>query len=395
MSDKAHAFVPHNPGPIAGSETGPLAGLTFAIKDLYDTRGHVTGGGSPDWLRTHEPALETSGAVQSLLDAGATSAGKTICDEFFYSFTGANAHYGTPLNSRAPDRMPGGSSSGSASAAAAGLCDFGLGSDTNGSIRVPASFCGLYGLRPSHGRVDLSNAMAMAPSFDTGGWMARDVSIFRDVGPVLLDDNSVASPINNLVLAGFAFDHCDEEVSSPLKDFLQLANKDLPNITPLDNIPTDLDLDGAFESFRIIQAYETWQSFGEWIEANKPNLGPGIKERMAIAKTITADQKAQADADHKRLGVLLNELIPVGQVWCMPSAASLSPLLNATADSLDHFRVHTMSLLCLSGLAGLPQLTIPACDVNGVPVGLSFMGWRGGDEALLDLAGQLSGYCSG
>src|SRR5438105_4166966 len=152
---KTHsAFVPHDiPAPIVGAASGPLAGLTVAIKDMYDIAGSRTGGGSPQWLQAHPPATTTAGAVQKLLDAGATVIGKTICDEFFYSVTGANAHYGTPVNPRAPGRLPGGSSSGSAAATAAGACDFALGSDTGGSVRVPASSRGVYGIRPTHGTV--------------------------------------------------------------------------------------------------------------------------------------------------------------------------------------------------------------------------------------------------
>ena len=177
------AFVPHDlTAPIAGAASGPLAGLTVAVKDMYDIAGYPTGGGSPDWLAQQSPAKTTCPAVRKLLDAGATVIGKTVCDEFFFSVAGANAHYGTPLNPRAPGRLPGGSSSGSASATASGLCDFALGSDTGGSVRVPASFCGLYGIRPTHGRVDLTGAMPMAPSFDVAGWFANGPGLFRKVG---------------------------------------------------------------------------------------------------------------------------------------------------------------------------------------------------------------------
>jgi amidase len=144
------AFVPHDiDTPIHGAASGPLAGLTAAVKDMYDVAGYVAGCGNPTWLATHQPATRNAGAVQAILDAGAAIVGKTICDEFFYSVTGANHHYGTPINARAPGRLPGGSSSGSASAVGAGLCDFALGSDTGGSVRVPASFNGIYGLRPT------------------------------------------------------------------------------------------------------------------------------------------------------------------------------------------------------------------------------------------------------
>src|SRR5690606_24263239 len=116
--------------------------------------------------------------VDQILGAGGSIIGKTICDEFFYSVSGVNAHYGTPLNPRAPGRIPGGSSCGSASAASAGACDIAIGSDTGGSVRVPASLCGIYGIRTTRGRMDLRGAMAMAPSFDAGGWFAATPGIF-------------------------------------------------------------------------------------------------------------------------------------------------------------------------------------------------------------------------
>ena len=164
------AFVPHDlPAPIAGAAEGPLAGLTVAVKDMYDIAGARTGGGNPDWLAAHPPAASHAAVIRRLLERGATVIGKTVCDEFFFSVTGANAHYGTPVNPRTPGRLPGGSSSGSAAAAAAGACDFALGSDTGGSVRVPAAFCGLYGIRPTHGRIDMTGAMPMAPSFDVPG----------------------------------------------------------------------------------------------------------------------------------------------------------------------------------------------------------------------------------
>src|SRR5215475_14973232 len=161
------AFVPHDlEQPVRGSPTGPLAGLTAVVKDMYDIGGARTGGGSPEWLAAQRPAEVHAGVVQRILDAGATIIGKTVCDEFFYSVSGANAHYGTPVNARAPGRLPGGSSAGSAAACGAGLCDFALGSDTGESVRVPASFNGIYGLRPTHERIEHSGVADMAPTFD-------------------------------------------------------------------------------------------------------------------------------------------------------------------------------------------------------------------------------------
>src|SRR5688572_7098852 len=195
------AFVPHDlAAPVVGNAVGPLAGLTAAVKDMYDIAGSRTGGGSPDWLDAHGPAKSTASVVRGILDAGATVIGKAVCDEFFFSVSGVNAHYGTPLNPRAPGRLPGGSSSGSASATAAGACDFALGSDTGGSVRVPAAFCGLYGIRPTLGRVDLAGAMPMAPSFDVPGWFANGPGVFRRVGDVILDGTRNDAAIKHAIV---------------------------------------------------------------------------------------------------------------------------------------------------------------------------------------------------
>src|SRR5262245_40397488 len=180
---------------LEGATAGPLVGTTFVAKDLYDVRGYRTGAGNPDWERTHEPAARTAPAIERLLAAGATLVGKSCTDELAFSLDGINVHYGTPLNPRFPDRLPGGSSSGSASAVAAGLCDFALGSDTSGSIRVPASYCGVYGFRPSHGAVPIDGVVPLAPAFDTVGWLARDAAMLRRSGRILLGrDDGPAAP---------------------------------------------------------------------------------------------------------------------------------------------------------------------------------------------------------
>src|SRR5204863_1685291 len=197
--------------------------------DMYDIAGMCTGGGNPDWLAAHRPPLADAAAIRKLLVAGATIIGKTVCDEFFFSVTGANAHYGTPVNPRAPGRLPGGSSSGSAAATAAGACDFALGSDTGGSVRVPASFCGVYGIRPTHGRVHLSRAMAMAPSFDVAGWLANGPGVFRRLGPVLLEGASHPASIEALVILDDAFEQADAPAAALLRSALAAMAGDLPD----------------------------------------------------------------------------------------------------------------------------------------------------------------------
>jgi amidase len=223
------AFVPHDlKQPLIGAARGPLAGLTAVIKDMYAVAGERAGGGNPDLLAAAPVATANAPIVQQLLDAGVSIVGKTICEEFFYSVTGANAHYGTPLNARAPGRMPGGSSSGSASAVGAGVCDLALGSDTGGSVRIPASFNGIYGLRPTHGRLNTAGVMDMAPSFDVPGWFAATPGVFRNVGAVLLDDRKVAAKIERVIVLEDAFAEADANLADTLRTLLEFMADDLP-----------------------------------------------------------------------------------------------------------------------------------------------------------------------
>jgi amidase len=385
-------FVPHDlEKPVTGASAGPLAGLGVAVKDLYDIAGSRTGGGSPDWLAAQKPAAAHATAVKKLLDAGATIVGKAICDEFFYSVSGANAHYGTPANLRAPKRLPGGSSSGSAAATAAGVCDLALGSDTGGSIRIPASFCGIYGIRPTRGRVDLSGAMAMAPSFDAAGWFASGPGLFRRVGPVLLDGARIDAPLQQLIIAGDAFAQADAEVAALLNAALQRARSALPAPRHARIAPDGFD--SWREAFRVIQGFEAWQRYGEFVTRARPQLGPGIKERMAFAATVQQADATAARHVHDQARTHLRTLLPPGTILAIPTAPCIAPLIDTPADALESFRVRVMRLTCIAGLSGLPQVSIPAGTVSGCPVGLSIVGWAGGDEALLDLAVTLSRYC--
>ena len=385
-------FVPHDlEAPVRGASTGPLAGLTAVVKDMYDIAGTRTGGGSPEWLAAQKPAIRHAAAVEQILAAGATITGKTICDEFFYSVTGINAHYGMPVNLRAPGRIPGGSSSGSAAACGANACDFALGSDTGGSVRIPAAFNGLYGLRPSHGRIDLSGAMAMAPSFDVAGWFANAPGIFHRVGEVLLRGNAVLASVNNLIIATDAFAQADDEVAALGRRFLQRARAQLPAASEQTVAPGGFD--DWREAFRVVQAKEVWETFGDFVVRASPKFGPGIKERMAFAASVTADQAnaarkvAAAGREH------LHALIPPGTIVALPTSPSIAPRVELNADELESFRVRVMRLTCPAGLAGLPQMNLPVGTVYGCPAGLSFIAWSGGDEVLLDLAVSLARYC--
>jgi amidase len=385
-------FVPHDlAAPLKGAASGPLAGLSAVVKDMYDIAGERTGCGSPEWLATHPPATRNCPPVQKILDAGATIIGKTVCDEYFYSVSGANAHYGTPVNARAPGRLPGGSSAGSAAACGAGLCDFALGSDTGGSVRVPASFNGIYGLRPTHERIEHSGVADMAPSFDVPGWFAATPGVFRKVGAILLDRHRVAAKIDRVVVLEDAFAEAEEPVADLLRTLLEFMSDDLPGMAHGRIAPEGFD--PWREAFRIVQAYETWQTFGGFVTKHKPDIGPGVKERMQFASTVT---KAQADASREialKARDHIRQIVVPGTILALPTAPSIAPKIDLSGAELEGFRTRVMRLTCTSGISGLPQMSIPGATVNGCPIGLSFIGWAGGDEALLDLACELSRHC--
>jgi amidase len=385
-------FVPHDlKAPLKGAGNGALAGLTAAVKDMYDIAGERSGGGNPDWLANARPATAHAAAIAKILDAGATIVGKTICDEFFYSVAGMNAHYGTPANVRAPGRIPGGSSSGSAAAAAAGACDFALGSDTGGSVRIPASFCGLYGIRTTHGRIDTKGCMDMAPSFDTIGWLAGGPGVFRQVGRVLLGGEAKRIAIQALLIADDGFAEAEEGVVTLLRTALDRMKDALPKGEHVRIAPDGLD--PWREAVRIIQAYEIWQVYGRFVEEKQPKFGPGVAERMKIASTITAAQADAARAVRAKARERILGLITPGTIVALPTAPSIAPLIDMPAAALESHRLQVMRLTCTAGLAGLPQVTIPAGTVSGCPAGLSFIGWAGADETLLELAVTLSPRC--
>jgi len=385
-------FVPHDlKAPLKGATEGPLAGLNAVVKDMYAIAGERAGAGNPDWLAQAAPAAKNCAVGQKLLDTGATIAGKTICDEFFYSVAGMNAHYGTPTNVRAPGRIPGGSSSGSAAATAAGVCDFALGSDTGGSVRIPASLCGIYGIRTTHGRVPTDGVMDMSPSFDTVGWFAPSAGVFRKVGAVLLGGAAAPSPIKALLAADDAFEQADEPVATLLRGALSSMAGVLPVPRPIRIAPDGLD--PWRDAVRIIQAREIWQVYGRFVESQHPRFGPGVAERMQAASRITQAETDAARKVHAAARDHIRSQITPGTFLALPSAPCIAPKIDSSADQLDSYRTRVMRLTCIAGLGGLPQVSIPIGTVSGCPIGLSFIAWPGGDEALLDLAVALARFC--
>jgi amidase len=284
----ASPFVPGPALRIDGAPGGPLAGLTFAAKDLFDVAGHPTGGGNPDWARQHPVPARHAWAVQRLLDAGATLVGKTVTDEVSLGILGENPFDGTPLNPRAPDRVPGGSSSGSASAVAQELCDAALGTDSGGSVRVPASFCGLYGIRTTHGRLDVTGMMPQAPSSDTIGWFALDAETFARVAEALLGEPIPARlparlPVR-LVVAVDAFGLADPETARALAPLVEKLSHRVGEVREGLLAPPGLSVWSRAQ--RTLQIHEAWLTFKDWLDRDNPRLQFSVARGLALAGTI-------------------------------------------------------------------------------------------------------------
>lgn len=387
FDDVAGAFCPHGRFALEGAATGPLAGRTFGVKDFIDIAGHVTGAGNPRWLETHEPASRTAPCVTALLEAGATMIGKTISDELAYSLNGDNFHYGTPRNTAAPERVPGGSSSGSASAVAAGLCDFTLGTDSGGSVRIPASYCGVYGIRTTHGILPLDGIVPFMPSLDVLGWFARDAAVFATVGRILLPSTTSWPPLRRLMRGIDAESETDTATLAALEPGFVTVAKRFGAAEPVQIAPDGLE---AWRTqFRLLSAAETWSIHGAWIEAAKPVFGPAIAERFAFAREASGMDVAPVHEARAAIGRRLREIVGEDGVICLPTAPGPAPLRAATGEAVEAFRQRAQRLTCIAGLSGLPQISLPAAEVDGAPVGLSLIGPPGRDLDLLALAVEL------
>jgi amidase len=390
MSDPFGAFCT-GPQPFrAGARKGPLASMRFAAKDLIDVAGHVTGGGNPDWHATHAPATADAPVIARLCQAGATLVGKTITDELAFGLDGRNAHYGTPVNVAAPDRLPGGSSSGSAVAVASGLVDFALGTDTGGSVRVPASFCGLFGFRPSHHAVPADGVIAFAPSFDTIGWFAGDAQRLFEIGQVLLPDGPAIALPGKAMLCRDGFSIADAAVRDRVREAAQAA-LGACGMAATEQIELTTDAFAEWvETYRILQGAEIRDTLGSWILATVPRFGPNVAPRFAsiwaIPPTEVGPAVQRRAAARARLDSILEHAIIV-----QPTAPFPAPPRNIDEAALGPLYPRMLALAAPASLGGLPQVTLPVTPVADGPIGLSLIGPRGSDRALLALAAAMSG----
>ncbi len=398
------------------SPRAPLAGLTFAVKDLIDIAGTISACGNPLWGSSHPPAAAHALCVQALLENGACLRGKTISDQFAFGLIGDNYFYGQPLNPRAPTRLAGGSSSGSASAVACGIVDFALGTDTGGSVRVPASNCGIYGFRPSHGLISVAGVMPFAPSFDTVGWCARDPEVLSRVGASLFawdTPHEHQVPLQQICILDEAFHYCEAEegrakLLSFAEELARAAQVPLVKVS-LASIDRQLQQPDAArplaywqDSYLTIQLYEIWNSLGSWLESAKPDLGAYATANFKLAQA--ASKRPELLVPALKLKTLLSSSLDrwfasqgAGTLLCIPSTPAPALHLSHTTTESIHYHHSTLALTSLASLSSAPELSIPGVELSeheegsAAPLGLSLLARRHHDSSLLHFACTVKG----
>ena len=387
MTTDIGAFVPGPRVRIAGAARGPLSGLSFAVKDLFDVAGLPTGGGNHDWPTGRPIPQKHAWAVQTLLDAGANLIGKTITDEVSLGILGENAFDGTPVNVRAPGRVPGGSSSGSAAAVAAGLCDTALGTDTGGSVRVPSSFCGLYGIRPTHGRLNLSGMLPQAPTSDTTGWFAREAAIFARVSSVMLGEVIPDALPTRLIVAADAFGFADPGVAAALAPAVERLAALIGDVSEDQLAPQGLSVWARAQ--RTLQPYEAWLTFRDWLDQRNPRFAFSVARALVAGSMIPESERNWANLMRQEARGRLAYLLQPGTILCLPTTPFPAPLKGQKLSALDPLRDRITCLCAHGGLTGVPQVSLPLATVDGLPIGLSIIGPRGSDATLVAVARAL------
>jgi amidase len=373
---------------IPAADPGPLSGVTLAVKDMFSIEGHVSSFGLARWRDTHSPSKYTAPVLAGLLAAGASVAGLAKLDQIAWSIVGNVAEGVAPLNSAYPDRFTCGSSSGPASAVAAGLADAGLGTDTGGSVRAPAAACGLYGLRPTHGLVSAEGVLPLAPSFDTVGVLARDLASLGPVLEVIAEMPAVGRaarvvlPADELAGVSAATSDSVRAVAAALAESAggALAEEELGEFFNGD----------AADLFARIQARQAWTMHGPWFAANIDALAPDVAGRVRRGQRLSATPEEEQDADERAwraYTAALGERVPADSFVVMPVMPDRPPLRTASADELAEFRVGALRFTTPASLSGRPELVIPVRhEASGAPVGVGVLGPAGTDAELLRLA---------
>ena len=351
---------------------GPRVG----IKDSIDVGGYPTQLGSA--VFTDAPvAPRHATVVQALLDGGCRLVGKTNMHELAYGVTGINRWTGTPVNPRYPDRVPGGSSSGSAVAVAAGLVDFAIGTDTGGSIRIPSACCGVYGLKPTYGRVSRHGVHPLNSSLDCVGPFARDLATL-ELAMSLIDPTFVTMPTPDRVRVGWLDVQAEPAIRTAVHDALKDSSIDIQPVT----LPS---FDAAFTAGLTIIASENWAAYGALVAS--PALGADVRSRLLAARDVSPAAVAAAEECRAQFRAEVDAALRAVDVLALPTLPDFPLTLAAAGDAKASLR--TTTLVRPFNLSGHPALTIPLDPTAPLPISLQLVGRRGADPALCAAARHL------
>ena len=374
-------LVPHSPkNKIQTSYKGNLLDMRFLCKDMCQIKGFKTSCGNPDFYKHTAEATENAPFLEKILNEGAILEGITICDEFFYSIIGENIHYGTPSNKNAPNCVPGGSSSGSAAALTQINYDFTIGTDTGGSVRVPASFCGIYGFRPTHGRINLNKVYPMSESFDTLGWFSNNKSNMLKVGKVFFDHfEEIPIEQKNILIPIDIINNLDENIKSQFYDYCENKFKNLKKVQLSNYNKSELA-----ECFRVIQGYEIKLSMLPWIQKYNPKISTEINSRFEVTKNITVNMYNESINLRKEFVSELDKNLSKEALIIFPTTPFSAPITGQSDNDLSELRKKVMEFTCIGGLSSRPQISIPKFKGSTGPIGLSILGNKNADEIILN-----------
>lgn len=366
---------------------GPLAGLTISIKDLFDEAGEITTAASV-YLADRAPAEADAAAVARLKLAGAIPFGRTTMSEFAYSGVGLNPHFGTPGNSHDPSRIPGGSTSGGALSVALGLADVALGSDTGGSVRIPAAFNGLAGFKPTQMKVPLDGAFPLSQSYDSVGPLARDIRTCAGVHAVLSGESPPTSPrlaakgLRIGVVRTVLTEGLDGQVAADFAAALQALTDNGVELVDVD-MPA-LTTAGAIN--RVIVGSEAYRVHADHLDALARVGDARVLRRIMAAASFAPGEEKQARVERSAAQVAFVGLAADFDAFIAPTIPVVPPLIaevEADYDRLNALVLRNPSMVnCLDGCAA----TIPMQAAGSLPTGLMVFGPGGADWDILAIA---------
>jgi len=380
-----HCFVPDS-RPLPATGAGPLSGVGMAVKDMIAVAGHTSSYGHPRWRATHAPADTDAEVLTRLRAAGGAVVGLAKLDQLAYSLTGNVGEGEPPVNPRDPERFCGGSSSGSASAVAGGAAELGVGTDTAGSIRIPAAACGLFSIRPTHGLVPADGVLPLAPSLDTVGFLARDPGLIE----AALGAAAAGPPddvrLRRVLLPRDLAEHADDATRAAIAALARRAADALgAEVEPVD--AAALLSAEVRDMFARVQGREIWREHATWVSENIAHLAADVQVRLRMCEALSGDppEAIRADLDARdRYRSTVRDLLGDDGVLLLPVLPRRGPLRSWSPEELTAYRGACFRLTAPGSLAGLPEVVAPAGEHAA---GLA--GPPGGDLALLRLAAGL------